>query len=255
MAYNKITLGRVDPRDIRPEEFVIGNNKSDWAVFADTDRRGSPLRCTKHNEGWCGDIASVIQSNLDAEQLWKSDIGESLFIPLMPTNDLFEMVLIEYLYENDQNLLKLFASSSEYDVLENEQEFIGFLSPGEGRLAVRQMLLNHFEVRTADIDRCSFAGHGLFAESIWQDNLKNTKLAFLDKYYVLKEGKCPHCLKKHAVRNDNRDLIPGTPESDRVYHEFPGGTPRQRNRKPAKNFNPITSLPNKDEKLNAIFDP
>lgn len=186
-------------------------------VWSDTKADGLPLKCTEHPQlPWCDDLKTVLEGNLDAEQLWNTGPGPTMLIPIMPTENVFESVTIVEVDGGD-GMCEVFWDGADLpydgDISATSPTFLGFFSPGQGRLALREMVVSQLEVEFASITQCNAPYHGVIAEREWTSNQQHTKKGFIDKYHVMKYGKCVRCFH-HQRSTGTDDLIPESAESE-----------------------------------------
>lgn len=235
-------------------------------VWVAISLEGQPLTCSYHtNEPWCDHMMQAIQGGHDAEHLWESP-PKDLQVPVLPTEGLFQNVSM-WEVEDDPNIRQVNMFSD--DTGAGIDNFLGFIGPGEGRLALRQLVINWYEVQMASIDKCISGNHGMAAEKEWQANLKSTKKGFVDKWHVIKHKKCKWCFLRSQFSGTD-DLVPGSPESEarsfweeanraKQARDSLSGTKRARKAETLskvsglKNFTPVFSPANKDEMTEEMF--
>jgi len=192
------------------------------SIFVDENGVGSPLMCQYHNSDSCADVINTMKKGNDAPHLWNRGFWHSrdFIIPVMPSEGIKMMVSTtdEWAEEGDSKTL-LWKSPGHEDV---EMSFLGFLSIGDGRMAIREMILNEMDLLLGFVEKCTHPRHNLMAERLWKESQKSTKSWWLNRYRVLTQGCCHDCFQHMraaaASPEDDSDLIP---DDDEYAYESP----------------------------------
>src|SRR5690242_11953726 len=129
------------------------------SIFVDENGVGSPLMCQYHNSDSCADVINTMKKGNDAPHLWNRGFWHSrdFIIPVMPSEGIKMMVSTtdEWAEEGDSKTL-LWKSPGHEDV---EMSFLGFLSLGDGRMAIREMILNEMDLLLGFVEKCTHPRH------------------------------------------------------------------------------------------------
>jgi hypothetical protein len=176
--------------------------------------------------------------NEDGEQLWKHDIDDApeLLVPIIPTLGMFQEVFIQKINLFEEGLpIKIFMDGPEPGGSSSiTRQFIGFLMPGEGRMALRHLVVNYLDTALLGYAHiCRAPGHGIREEQLWQKSSLTDAQLFINRYHVFLHGKCKWCLEKAIQNDDESDLIPGGDEDEgtawsRLHAKDGSQTHRQR---------------------------
>lgn len=174
------------------------------------------LQCSvRQHEGvgirhWCDHIRSCIEGEDDAT--WCFDPG-ALIVPMFPTSDMYAEVRIDdKVTAGGRRLLIPVQDGGNYSP---DQDFVGFISPGEGRKVIRSMLLNWAEAkvrRPGDPDgaECRSSMHGVTAENRLKQMYQNAQskqsrnMQAINTWSVADVGVCVMC----AATASSPDLVP-----------------------------------------------
>lgn len=192
-------------------------------VYVDETGPGCPLVCSKHSSIKCPDVIDVMKKNLDAEHLWAREVlcSREFLIQVMPSEGISIMVAL-FEEDNDDRYMKMLKWKHPGPNWEDrDYEFLGFLSNGEGRGVIRQLIINELDAILVD-KICNSKTHGLAAEREWKRKMGGSHISsWLERYNTLVNGMCTFC--NYAQRTEeamqkrskyDSDLIPDTPESN-----------------------------------------
>lgn len=168
------------------------------------------LECRSCGMGtnWCKHIKKMCEDGEDAALVWQTvgnNIGpreDRIEIPYVPGQDQFARVVIG---EEHLGNWKLFYIGHE----EKQREFLGFVSPGEGRAIMRQMFHNWFWPRIDADKECKSSSHSFQAQLIWQKDVASggSSLRHLaQRFSVFERELCIVCAGVGSEPAD--DLIP-----------------------------------------------
>jgi hypothetical protein len=188
------------------------------------------LMCNRHKSSWCHHIEQVIRQGLDIESLWsmaghadeEDDDYEGINyiqVPLVPSEGLYAEVHLRAVYNKDK-WIGSYAADVIYP-MERDPDFgtietpkMGLLNPGEGRLILREMVINWFypELEVPSHARCASKLHTVLEQSgvaqIKKGGTSKDKL--MNTWTMVFYGKCIFCFKRNPdpVEEWDDDLVP-----------------------------------------------
>lgn len=148
----------------------------------------------KGKTAWCKDVEYAIRANLDAN--WCFDPGQ-LIVPMFPTFYQFAEVRV------DDNVLagsrQLYIPIRKGGNFTDGLDFVGFISPGEGRMILRGMLVEWMTNKQSLIV-CESKLHGFKAEKIANSYADNPGWTAANSWACLTDGLCMPCMS--SLNND-----------------------------------------------------
>lgn len=135
---------------------------------------------------WCRDIEYTVREHLDGG--WCFDPG-SLIVPMFPSLGIFAEVRV------DEQVLagsrQLFMPTHTGGTFSEGLDFIGFISPGEGRVILRDMLWEW--VQSKGSAECASKMHSPKAERAVQSYSSDRLKSAANKWQTVTEGLCMYC--------------------------------------------------------------
>lgn len=162
---------------------------------------------------WCEHIREFCEEGHDADLIWieRTDVrtGEiktepvtpKIEVPYVPTQSQWARVLIDD--ENLGNWKLYFVGHGD-----ETRDFIGFVSPGEGRSVMRGMVHAWFWPKIDPKAECKSSSHSFSAQQAWERDLKEGATAsrhLAQRFSVHTTGMCLVCAGT-SVNGD--DLVP-----------------------------------------------
>lgn len=180
--------------------------------------RNGHLECRDCGIGthWCEHIEWYVQEGLDQKDIWDetedgtlSLTGVRLMVPIIPR--LSQWADVGFGAEHHGNYKMELLLDSKVDIKTGEvpSEFLGFFSPGEGRMVLRSMVLTWFAPRDVEIKECQATTHDFQAQMSWErDHKKGRERERLAQHWsVFTKGFCLRCAAiSDAIGGD--DLVP-----------------------------------------------
>lgn len=167
--------------------------KGSWVRMHD-----NMLVCENHvHDLWCACRTEVLRAGLDGN--WTYEAGP-LRVPIMPKLDVFADVYRDE-YETAGGR-KMFAP-----LRGGRNEFVGFLSPGEGMNSIRSVLVEWSFSQVRDPSEkealgseCEAASHNIRAQSILIRNYDNPKTGMYaaDTWLIATQRICYECYRQSA---------------------------------------------------------
>ena len=182
---------------------LVTKDPAVW-VFEDS----GVLKCTitahqKQGVGqWCSHIKTAVQGGMDSD--WIFTPGH-LIVPMFPTYDLFSEVRIEEtIIAGGRKLLVPVQTGGNFTA---DLDFVGFISPGEGRRVVRTMLIdwarnNYRAPGDKEGLQCRSKMHGMEAERALKQDISTSYQAAV-MWSVVTDGLCLHCWGRATNSNDS----------------------------------------------------
>ena len=170
------------------------------------------LRCFRCQAIWCEHSLNAVIDVLDPNSLWTQlEEGVTKFIiPVRPSETILPRVKLTWLHDNrDTVRVEMDRLDQEVTRLTHLTPFIGFLNRGEGRIHVRQMIVNWFEPELdLSMHRCTGRPHDWRREVAVQEQCnRNKTFLFTNCWKLLFEGVCALCWSDRN-RPFDPDLIP-----------------------------------------------
>lgn len=168
-----------------------------------TEKPNGSVECFVHgSDPWCRDIEEYVQEVRDAPKIWADvEPGKKIHVPYIPTQELW--VICEFGEEMP-------GGYKFYLQLQLQNAFLGFVSPGEGRRVMREMVHNWFVPRINKTIECSSSSHGVAEHRLLKEHMRDTSMAIAEHWSIqLHEGMCLMCTKKlNSVIYGASDLVP-----------------------------------------------
>jgi hypothetical protein len=251
-------------------DHVISDIDPTSYVYVDESGPGCPLVCSKHNSMKCSDVIEVMKKNLDAERLWAKEVLRSreFIIQVMPSQSISIMVAL-FEEDNDDRYVKMLKwKHPGPNWQDRDYEFLGFLSNGEGRGSIRQLIINELDAILVD-KICNAKTHGISAQREWKLKMGESHLSsWLERYHTLINGMCTYCnfSQRTALGSgDDSDLIPDATESNArsIWNASSIPDPKEHRKLrrprpgklPDKDFRPNFAPSPKDSKTDDLLNP
>lgn len=136
---------------------------------------------------------------------YKWSVGDYFIqIPMIPTMNMWEDVMISEEVYGENNRKVTWLNSAPWNNYSEEPRFVCMLAEGEGRFTIRSIL---FEMCKADETswniegsngyRCSMSSHGYLQEQLFQSTLRkaNGKMPSFLRWSLYTKGSCLSCLR------------------------------------------------------------
>jgi hypothetical protein len=183
-----------------------------------SENKDGYLTCSKDNGGfWCEHVQSHVKNGEDAELIWSiPDAGVQVVIqvPITPTHNQWQEVELHCRKVRGAYYAKALCTVSQYQTPGWVVD-LGMLSPGEGRMALRDMVINWF---MGSVDgrsfECASSGHGYRQAQVLQSDLASDK-AFAQQWSMFTVGTCLSCTYQAPSPDD-------IPTPDGYVPRFPG---------------------------------
>ena len=166
------------------------------------------LECSEHKSYWCDHIISAIKENADAPSLWeyldeyRSSKHALLEVPMSYEKELFQRVFLTVLADG----IAVVIPADHVHLFVEDEQFIGFLQPSEGRAVVASMLDNWLFAQKLNAIACQETSHSFNAQLHWELSMKQDSTQRRQEYWsVVSTGKCLYC-SEHSTDFD--DLVP-----------------------------------------------
>lgn len=170
------------------------------------------ITCNKHpasGGGWCEDIEWALGRRLDASDVWEHGMSVDpwlphVTVPIMPSKQLWAIVRLHKL---DNNLLRA-VKTEPHRRDSGELQSLGFISKGEGRMILREMILDWFQ-EFLDIDkhRCRSIEHTARKTMLVSQDCNSSSVAvFINCWTMYHFDECEYCWA--AGRSSGRRAVP-----------------------------------------------
>lgn len=180
--------------------------------------RNGHLECRDCGMGtyWCNHIQNYIQKGEDAHDLWKTSAeiyGLRIQVPYVPTLGQWALVEIgtEHFGSYKLYLHLDFEGKVNINTGEPDTEFLGFISPGDGRRVMREMVHAWFLPRLTEKNQCISASHNFKAQMQWDREVTNSdpsKKEYLAQVWSVHfKGMCLRCAAVSETAGTD-DLVP-----------------------------------------------
>lgn len=200
----------------RMSELITFAHPSDGRTYVIQPTTDGDLRCATCDKDWCEHVQGCLMMNQDADQVWmrieryeSRGAGATITIPLRPGDDIRVMVLVERLAHNpDAAKVTWWSGNVGMGPPHSLTPFMGFLNRGEGRLQLRQMVVNWFEpMMEVEQHHCSSSHHNWRVDGqIAADKNDRVKL-FVHCWRLVFSRMCNICY--NLPTGFDPDLIPG----------------------------------------------
>lgn len=214
---------------------VITTTKDYYAaplVVAEDDGR---LVCETHGSNWCGHIEKVVKEGLDVESLWSmaghtdeedDDDYEGINdikVPLVPSEGLYAEVHLRAVYNKDKwigsyaaDVIYPMERDPDFGTIETQK--MGLLNSGEGRLILREMVINWFypELEVPSRPKCTSRLH-TYTEQYAVEKIdkegsvrERSRKKLMNTWTMVFYGKCIFCFKRNPNPHEewDDDLVP-----------------------------------------------
>lgn len=191
-------------------------------VYKDIDfwvMLNSHIQCGEDNSYWCEHIASALEANVDAEELWiqlATGIIENkevhMDIPMIPTVNQWARIAL---------VLDEAFKTPAYEVVyigpgEDKTNSVGHIHPGEGRMIIRSMIFDWFRsMVTVENLSCQSSSHKYAAQMQWEKDIKNPKRKPAQEWSVWSSTNCLTCAAGGNASFD--DLVPEVDKKESIY--------------------------------------
>lgn len=177
------------------------------AIIAD-DQVNVILVCSQagHVKEWCEHKAVLMQSNADAKQFdgFSPDDGEhQVTVPLFPTRDINVRCTVVPLHSGGMSEVSLVLPNPD-PAAQPRLEHLGILTPGEGRLAIRTLIVEWLRFQYEHVVACRVSTHSKSPLDPFSPNAKTARRidnldsisevpALIDTLSLLSVGACSKC--------------------------------------------------------------
>lgn len=155
------------------------------------------LRCMDCNATWCDHMEHALPEHEDASVLWErldafgDDGFKGIQVPIFPAQyGLYaEINLLECSIPDTRKVELVTAPSGSASTV-----IVGFVHPGEGRFAIRGMLIDWFTgmVETDHLE-CPQSGHSYAAQLKWEANMREQFAQLAEYWSVYFNHACLTC--------------------------------------------------------------
>lgn len=183
------------------------------------------LRCAVHPDAVCYCVDELIQSGLDAEGLWiedlRWDMDALLPVKVLPNKYCWGYVRMVEEGEGPTRYRKVYLVIKDAPAIPDQEEFLGLTSEGEGRAAIRDMLLNWLYPLMSKPDfRCLSSNHSFKSEMKWVKDTAgstNNRERLAQSWSVATTGLCLGCAASDSASFD--DLVPDAGASSSIWNK------------------------------------
>jgi len=189
-----------------PSEHRFTVNGDDFVVTRDL--RVTCQQCMP-DSFWCNHLQAALKVNADAEDIWENYPNPYRFeLPMVPTHNLYLVILLDKV-DFGENIYQVYFFSEKTQ----NDEFVGYIHPGEGRFILRSMIFNWFRGNVKfDKLLCQNSAHSYKAEKIWQTHMKDSGKKIIEAWSAWTTDRCLHCNAGKEAGTD-LDLVPEQDES------------------------------------------
>lgn len=163
---------------------------------------GNPLVCTQHDLEWCKHLEEILSYRSDSQEIFSPD-HESVeqwvcVVPIFPTHGLFHSVKLKW--------IPFPVPALDITDIDDDKSY-GILAEGDGRAVIREMLIFDLMADRRDNILCKSKSHKFAHEMLLAKHLEDKKWRLIEKWCILKTGKCHSCLEPGSTE-DFSDLVP-----------------------------------------------
>lgn len=177
------------------------------------------LTCSEDSGGiWCEHIERYVRDMEDADLLWNGELeGERVIaIPMTPTHNQWLEVNLHYRKVRGSHYAKVFADFSQYHGVRGGFDVdLGMLSPGEGRMTLRDMTIAWAQ-GAIEVDKlsCAASSHGYSQASRLDKDLMQPDRCFPQIWSMFTAGTCLACTYSNSTSDD-------IPQNEGYTSKFP----------------------------------
>lgn len=169
---------------------------------------GGHLGCGECKTVWCQHIERALRKNWDQEQVWEfPDSILRLMIPYIPTEHIWASVDVQERSENGSRAVMLLNPVDSTDVT-----ILGNIFPGEGRIVIRDLLHNWFQLQLYHpatgkplAFACNQGTHKYQQEITYARNMDSETSRWTELWTIYWWGACLSC---KAILDTVADLVP-----------------------------------------------
>ena len=168
--------------------------------------------CKMMHTEWCAHLAHACATGQDQHVFWGAEPGVSplpakqfLFhIPIFPTVGVWTPLVFT---GGDVPIGKRYAVEWTHFPERDEPQFICFISPGEGRQAIRTTLLEIMQAYLRPDAQCLAGHHGVVAQQEWgSKKLRGDAALAPDRWSIWTSNWCLYCTTHNPANDPN--LVP-----------------------------------------------
>lgn len=176
------------------------------------------LVCDEHESAWCEHVEYIIRTNMDSFSIFNEYENYNIariYVPVLPVDwNIFACVVLEYV---DRDTLKAYLWNATKprvltdDYIKNGAVFIGLVGRGDGRKALRSMILEWVAVLPECWPtKCRSASHTRSREREIRDEILQDKRSRIAHTWCIHwYNKCARCtLEEGPEHKFDDDLIP-----------------------------------------------
>lgn len=176
------------------------------------DQLSGYLKCDDCNETWCDHIEVALRQRDDKETVWEifdkeiaaRKLTHTFMVPISPKNYLWAEVACR-----QSDIISTAMTGTLVDVPKSDS--LGFFNRGDGRLIMRQTVLDWFMGFIEDSNKtpeCLNAGHGFHDEMTFQNNLKDDQRKWFEFWCCHVKQTCITCFHRNLNIQFTDDLVP-----------------------------------------------
>ena len=189
---------------------------SDGFAFIISEEPSGYLKCNDCNDVWCQHLEDSIKHHEDSAVLFhrvNQDSTRTVQVPIYPTGNLWCEVQVEP--SAIPGALTVWRGKQPL----SDGPWVGFINPGDGRLVMRQMILDAFDAEveanlhsntTHPTTKCPAMGHSYQREQYLRQNMLRDSTQLFELWCIQEHGACLACWSATTGwdKQDISDLVP-----------------------------------------------